>query len=617
MTNDQYILFGILFCLFGLLLWGRIRYDIVALGALVVAVVVGIIPGKTAFEGFGHPATIIIALVLVVSKGLANSGAVDLIARWLVPAGRSLLAHIGVMAGLGAAMSALMNNVGALALLMPVDIQAAEREKRSPAITLMPLSFATILGGLITLIGTPPNIIISSIREEKLGAPFKMFDFAPVGIACAVAGVAFVALVGWRLLPKSTRERQAGKELFDLGSYLVEMRVGPESKSIGKTIDELEDVLDGYDSILVELIRDGMEVPGYARWMKAREGDVLLVETVAENLDKVASELDLSFGAEDVTDAAQTEKAQALAAAVTSDDEGVAEKKKLKRPDNLSLIEVVVRPGAAVEARTAMAMRLYETYGVWLIGISREGRKVTRRVRSMTLRAGDVLLLLGTDDMLQAASEHLGTLPLAERGLQVRDGQQAAVAAVIFAAAIGLASVGLMYLPVALAAVTILYVLLKIVPLRQLYDAIEWPVVVLIGSLIPIGAALEKSGGTELLANWIVSVSQGAPAWMILTLLMIVTMTLSDVLNNTATALIAAPVGIGVANSLGVSPDPFLMAVAIAASCAFLTPIGHKNNTLIMGPGGYSFGDYWRMGLPLEILVVAVAVPMILIVWPL
>ncbi len=617
MTSDQYILFGILFCLFALLLWGRIRYDIVALGALVVAVVVGIIPGKTAFEGFGHPATIIIALVLVVSKGLANSGAVDLIARWLVPAGRSLLAHIGVMAGLGAAMSALMNNVGALALLMPVDVQAAERAKRSPAITLMPLSFATILGGLITLIGTPPNIIISSIREEKLGAPFKMFDFAPVGIACAVAGVAFVALIGWRLLPKSTRERQAGKELFDLGSYLVELRFGPESKSIGKTIGELEDMLDGHDTILVELIRDGMEVPGYARWMKAREGDVLLVETVAENLDNVALELDLSFGAEDVTDAAQTEKAQALAAAVTTDDAEVADKKKLKRPENLSLIEVVVRPGAAVEGRTALTMRLFETYGVWLIGISREGRKVTRRVRSMTLRAGDVLLLLGTDDMLQAASEHLGTLPLAQRGLQVRDGKQAAVAASIFAAAIGLASVGLMYLPVALAAVTILYVLLKIVPLRQLYDAIEWPVVVLIGSLIPIGAALEKSGGTELLANWIVSVSQGAPAWMVLTLLMIVTMTLSDVLNNTATALIAAPVGIGVANSLGVNPDPFLMAVAIAASCAFLTPIGHKNNTLIMGPGGYSFGDYWRMGLPLEILVVAVAVPMILIVWPL
>jgi di/tricarboxylate transporter len=620
MTTDQHVLFGILFCLFALLLWGRVRYDIVALGALVVAVVAGIIPGKDAFAGFGHPATIIIALVLVVSKGLANSGAVDLIARWLVPAGRSVLTHIGIMAGLGAAMSAVMNNVGALALLMPVDIQAAEREKRSPAVTLMPLSFATILGGLITLIGTPPNIIISSIREEKLGAPFQMFDFAPVGIACAVTGVAFVALIGWRLLPKSTLERQAGKELFDLGSYLVELRFGPESKSIDKTIGQLEDLLDDHDTILVELIRDGTGVPSYARWMKAREGDVLLVETVAGNLDKVVKELDLSFGAEDVSADAQTERTQALAAAIGKEDAAVEETaspKKLERPSDLSLIEVVVRPGAAVEGRTALTMRLHELYGVWLIGISREGRKVKRRVRSMTLRAGDVLLLLGTDDRLQTASDHLGTLPLAERGLQVRDGKQALIAAALFAVAISLASVGLMYLPVALAAVTIFYVLLKIVPIRELYDAIEWPVVVLIGSLIPIGGALEKSGGTELLANWIVSISQGAPAWMILTLLMIVTMTLSDVLNNTATALIAAPVGIGVATSLGVNPDPFLMAVAIAASCAFLTPIGHKNNTLVMGPGGYRFGDYWRMGLPLEILIVAVAVPMILLVWPL
>jgi di/tricarboxylate transporter len=262
-------------------------------------------------------------------------------------------------------------------------------------------------------------------------------------------------------------------------------------------------------------------------------------------------------------------------------------------------------------------MRLHDLYGVWLIGVSREGRNVTRRVRQMSLRAGDVLLLLGPEEMLQAASERMGTLPLAQRGLQVRDTHQAAIASVLFGGAILAASVGLLYLPVALAAVTVLYVLLKIVPLRQLYDAIEWPVVVLIGSLIPIGAALEKSGGTELLANGIVDLSQGAPAWLVLTILMVVTMTLSDVLNNTATALIAAPVAIGVANNLGVNPDPFLMAVAIAASCAFLTPIGHKNNTLIMGPGGYSFGDYWRMGLPLEILIVAVAVPMILIVWPL
>ena len=627
MTIDQYILFGLLIALFGLLIWGRIRYDIVALGALVVAVILGVVPDKSAFEGFGHPATIIIALVLVVSKGLANSGAVNLIARWLVPAGQSVFAHIGIMASIGAAMSAVMNNVGALALLMPVDIQAAEREKRSPAITLMPLSFATILGGLITLIGTPPNIIISSIREEKLGAPFRMFDFAPVGFACAVAGVVFVALIGWRLLPLSTRERRLGKDLFDLGSYLVELHVGPESKSIGQKVGDLEDLLDERDAILVKLIRDGHDIPSYARWMKVHEGDVLLVETVAENLDKVVSELELSFGVEEEPDkeAGSEEIAEAVANAA-SDVPGGAQavqttdgrpRKKLELPKDLALLEVVVRPGATVEARTAAAMRLHQKFGIWLVGISRQGRRVTRRVRQMSLRAGDVLLLLGPETMVQTASDQMGTLPLAARGLQVRDGKMAAIAAVIFAAAIILASIGLLYLTVALAAVTILYVLLNIVPMRQLYDAIEWPVVVLIGSLIPIGAALEKSGGTELLAGWIVDVSLGAPAWVVLTLLMIVTMTLSDVLNNTATALIAAPVGIAVAQSLNVSPDPFLMAVAIAASCAFLTPIGHKNNTLIMGPGGYSFGDYWRMGLPLEILIVAVAVPMILFVWPL
>ncbi len=612
--TDQYILFAILVALFTMLLWGRVRYDIVALGALVVAVICGVIPGKSAFEGFGHPATIIIALVLVVSKGLANSGAVDLIARWLVPAGRSLLAHIGVMASLGAAMSAVMNNVGALALLMPVDIQAAEREKRSPAITLMPLSFATILGGLITLIGTPPNIIISSIREEQLGAPFRMFDFAPVGFACAVAGVAFVAFIGWRLLPRETREREAGKELFDIGSYLVELSIPEESKSIGRTRGELEGLFDEHDAILVALIRNGQELPSYAGWVKTRQGDVLLVETVAENIDGFVKELGLTL----YDGAGQDEPATGVAANAASDGEPAEKDEKARsRPNELSLVEVVVRPGASVEGRTAAAMRLHEIYGIGLIGISREGRKVTRRVRQMSLRAGDVLLLLGPEELLRTATERMGTLPLAQRGLQVSDGRQAAVAAMLFAVAILLASAGWLYLPVALAGVTICYVLLNIVPLRQLYDAIEWPVVVLIGSLIPIGAALEKAGGTDLLAGWIVSLSQGAPAWVVLTVLMVVTMTLSDVLNNTATALIAAPVGIGVANNLDVSPDPFLMAVAIAASCAFLTPIGHKNNTLIMGPGGYRFGDYWRMGLPLEILVVAVAVPMILIVWPL
>ncbi|MHA1165890.1 MAG: SLC13 family permease, partial [Alphaproteobacteria bacterium] len=236
MTPDQITLFALLGAIFALLIWGRIRYDIVAFGALVVAVGVGVVDQKHAFEGFGHPAVIIIALVLVVSRGLVNSGAIEVVARHVVDASRSLFSHIAIMAGVGAALSTVMNNVGALALLMPVDVQAAAKAERSPALTLMPLSFATILGGLVTLIGTPPNIIIASFREQELGQAFKMFDFAPVGIVVAITGVLFVALIGWRLLPAERREHDSGAELFDISDYIAEVRVKAGSQTIGKQV---------------------------------------------------------------------------------------------------------------------------------------------------------------------------------------------------------------------------------------------------------------------------------------------------------------------------------------------------------------------------------------------
>ncbi|MEM7777270.1 MAG: SLC13 family permease [Pseudomonadota bacterium] len=607
MTTDQMILFALFVAIFALLLWGRFRYDVVAFAALIVAVIVGVVPQETAFSGFGHPATIIIALVLVVSRGLTNSGAIDYIARFFVDQGRSVAAHIAVMSGLGAGMSALMNNVGALALLMPVDVQAAEKAKRSPAITLMPLSFATILGGMITLIGTPPNIIISSYRASELGEPFKMFDFAPVGLACTLAGVAFIALIGWRLIPKAAREREPRRALLDIATYLVELSLDEGSKSIGKTIRELDDSGHEHDIAVVAVVRGGVRLPQYARHLRLLADDVILVETPAQSLDRFVNDMELSY--------AQSEEAERrvpVGRVRSRDNEA-----ETTKDGALTLFEAVVREGTLADGRTAQALRLHSLHGVWLVGISREGRTITTRVRNIRLLPGDILLLMGPEERVQQTVDWLGALPLAGRGLSVTDRGRAALAGGLFAVAIALASLGLLYLPIALAAVTILYVVLNIVPLRQLYDTIEWPVVVLIGSLLPIGAALEQSGGTELLARGIVDLAQGAPAWAILTLIMVVTMTLSDVLNNTATAVIAGPIAVGVAKAIGVNPDPFLMAVAVAASCAFLTPIGHKNNTLIMGPGGYRFGDYWRMGLPLEIVVIAVSVPTILIVWPL
>ena len=591
MTTDQLILFVLLFLVFAFLIWGKLRYDLVAFISLIIALVLGVVPTEQAFSGFGHPATIIIALVLIISKGLSSSGVIELVAKQVSRFSDSLQTHIGAMAGIAAALSAVMNNVAALALLMPVDMQAAARAKRSPALTLMPLSFATILGGLITLIGTPPNIIIAGFRENALGESFSMFDFAPVGLACAVAGVLFVATIGWRLLPCECKENYSVDGLLDISDFTAELHVLEDSPAIGQRVRGLDEVAEANDVTIAGLIRNGQRLPGQARLTEIRVGDILVVEALPEAMDKLVGELKLDY----------------------------QRKGKETGPlgsDDMSLVEVVVPAGALIEGRTAHAMRLQYRHGVTLLGVSRMGRQFRQRVRNLPIQAGDVLLLYGPREVLPVISNWIGALPLAGHNLELVQRQKAWIAAGIFATAIALASFGVLYLPVALAAVVALYVLLNIIPARQVYESVEWPVIVLLGSMIPIGGALEASGGTGLIADLITSLAEGYSPVFVLVLLMTVTMTLSDVMNNTATAVIAAPIAVDIATRLQVNPDPFLMAVAVAASCAFLTPIGHKNNTLIMGPGGYRFGDYWRMGLPLEVLIIVVAIPMILWVWP-
>lgn len=590
MTTDQIILFTLFGAVFGLLLWGRFRYDIVAFSALMAGVVLGVVPTKNAFDGFGHPATLIVALVLVVSAGLVRSGAVLLITRTLVDSSRSLGAHISIMGAVGGVLSAFMNNVAALALLMPVDIQTARKAGRAPGLSLMPLSFATILGGMATLIGTPPNIIIASIRQESLGAPFKMFDFAPVGGLAAIAGLIFVALVGWRLIP--SRE-DATIDAEDIAQYIAELTVPEDNKQIGKRLAELQEEADKADVAILGLVRDGKRRYGTARNATLRAGDALVLEATPDALDEFRSTLNLALADSDREDL------------LLADGEGV------------EIVEVVVTEASRLNGRTAQSVGLSWRQRTVLLGLSRQGKKITSQLRTTELKAGDILLLLVPRDTVAHVTDWLGVLPLADRGLAVTQDSKTWLAIGMFAGAVAAASFGLIYLPIALGIVVVGYVLAKIVPLSELYTHIEWPVIVLLGSMIPLGAALETSGGTELIAGALVGLTEGLPAWVVLTVLMIVTMSLSDVLNNTATTIVAAPVGIQMAQTLNVSPDPFLMAVAVAASSAFLTPIGHKNNTLILGPGGYSFGDYWRMGLPLEIIVVAVSIPAILVFWPL
>jgi di/tricarboxylate transporter len=593
MTSDQIILFSLFGGVFVFLLWGKWRYDLVAFTALMLGVVLGVVETKDAFAGFGHSATLVVALVLVVSAGLVRSGAVFLITRTLVDASRKLGAHIALMGVVGGVLSAFMNNVAALALLMPVDIQTARKAGRAPALSLMPLSFATILGGMVTLIGTPPNIIIASIRQDSLGEPFKMFDFAPVGGITALAGLTFVALIGWRLIPQRTGDHQSGNPMDDYAEYIAELVVPEDSKLIGQRVSTLNEEAEKADIAVIGIIQDGKRRYGSGQNRVIGAGDTLVFEATPDALDEFRSALSLQF----------------------ADDkrEGILRAEN----DGLTVIEVVVTDQSRISGKTAQAVGLTWRQQAVLMGISRQGKTIKSQMRKTQVQTGDILLLLVAPENAAAVTEWLGCLPLADRGLVVTDDTKVWLAIGLFGAAVLAASVGLVYLPVALGIVVVAFVLAKIIPIAEIYDHIEWPVVVLLGSMIPLGQALESSGGTELIAGSLVGLTQGMPPWAILTILMVVTMSLSDVLNNTATAIVAAPIGIQMAQSLGVNPDPFLMAVAVAASCAFLTPIGHKNNTLILGPGGYGFGDYWRMGLPLEILVVAVSIPAILVFWPL
>jgi di/tricarboxylate transporter len=403
--------------------------------------------------------------------------------------------------------------------------------------------------------------------------------------------VLFVPVAGGRQIPVEGCKHDSAKELGELKAYVAEARVGDGAKIVDKAVKYLDTMAKENEVQVLGLVRRGRRLPGTARKETINKGDLLVVQGSPEAIDQFVGAAGLEYAGSD--------KHNGLAAQA------------------VEVMEVVVPEGARIVGRSALELRLLARQGVTLLGISRQGRRIRERVRKAEILAGDLLLLMGTEEQLPDVVDWLGCLPLAERGLEITQRSKAWLAAGVFAVGILAASLGHLDLSVALAGVVVISLVLRVVPLSHVYEAVEWPVIVLLGSMIPIGVAMERSGATALIADAIVRWSEGLPAVAVLAILMIVTMTLSDVLNNVATALIAAPVAVNIANSLGANPDAFLMAVAVAASCAFLTPIGHKNNTIIMGPGGYRFSDYWRMGLPLEVLVVAVSLPMIILVWPL
>ncbi|WP_028030553.1 SLC13 family permease [Gemmobacter nectariphilus] len=618
MTAAQIAVFAILAATMALFLWGRLRHDVVALAALMACVVAGVVPAGAAFAGFGHPAVITVACVLVLSQGLQNTGAVDWLARSVLPQSAGRLSSMAALVGLAAALSGFMNNVGALALLMPVALRLAGRLGLTAGQMLMPLAFGTILGGMMTLVGTPPNLIVAGFRAQATGTPFVMFDFAPVGVAVALIGVAFIVLIGWRLVPA---RKPAGREGFETGSYFTEVRVPEGSKAVGLSLRQFEAGIDGGIAQLIGLVRNEVRMMAPHGGRRIRAGDILVLEADVGALGQALSAYGIALEeqvkpAPDAGKAPDPAKPQARAADKGQDgaDNPLS---GTEREDDLVLRELVVLPGATIVGQSASDLRLRTRYGLNLLAVSREGLPPRARLRTLPLRSGDLLMMQGPAEVMAVFVQDTGCVPLGERDLFIPDRRMAAMAAAIMLGAVAVVTLGLLPASVAFALGVLASMLLRTVPPRQVYTAIDWPVIVLLAALMPVADAMQTTGAADLLSRFLVeTIAQGSPV-AALAVVLVTTMFLSDVMNNAATAAVLCPIAIGIAASLGVNPDSFLMAVAIGASCAFLTPIGHQNNTLILGPGGFRFGDYWRLGLPLEALVVAVSLPLLLVFWPL
>jgi di/tricarboxylate transporter len=602
MTPEQIQILVILAVTIGLFLWGRWRHDIIALACLLACVFAGLVPSEQAFSGFGHPAVITVGCVLILSWGLQSTGAVDMLAQRALPVSAGPTISIAAITGLGAVLSAFMNNVGALALLMPVAIQLANRLELPPGKVLMPLAFGTILGGMTTMIGTPPNLIVSGFRAQNGPGSFGMFDFSPVGLAVAGAGVLFVALAGWRIVP--ARESK-GADSFDTGSYLIEARVTDKARAVGKTLRAVEKVLEEADAQVIGMIRNDFRISAPNARRVLRPDDILIIEAEPESMGSALASLGLVLEEQSKPD--------------SSVNDG-GEKEPVEEDGETAetvLRELVVMPNSRLIGRSTSDVHLRTRYGLNLLAISRRGRRSVKRLRSNPIKAGDLLLLQGEPGSLAGFASGFACVPLAPRPIRIPDRRKTILSILVMVLAIAGAAFGLLPAAISFATGVLALMLLRIVPLRKLYEAVDWPVIVLLGALIPVAFAMETTGAADLLAHSLLdNIAQGRPL-IALILILVVTMTLSDLMNNAATAAVMAPISISTAAQLGANADTFLMAVAIGASCAFLTPIGHQNNTLILGPGGFRFGDYWKLGLPMEILVIAISVPLLLIVWPL
>jgi di/tricarboxylate transporter len=589
MTHN--IVFATLIITLGLFAWGRLRHDFVALIALFILVIAGIVDPERAFLGFGHPAVITVAAVLIIGKALEFSGLIELLGKWVSKIGDNLLIQIIVLSTIVAVASAFMNNVGALAIMMPVAIHIARKSGNPPSYILMPIAFASLLGGMMTLIGTPPNIIIATFRDDEIGEAFGMFDFSPVGAILTLGGVVFISFFGWRFLPKRTADKSE-KELFDIDDYISEAEVIKDSDIPGKTIREMLEMTDA-DIQLLGIVRQKKRIHAPEKDEILEEKDIIILESDAGDLETFIKDTGIKLAGEKK---------------FRKDAEG---------SDKIAISEAIVMADSGLIGRTASDLSMRSRYGINLLAVARRNQRLRKRLDHIIFRSGDVLLLQGREHMLNDTIISLGCLPLAQRELKLGYERKIPIALGIFITSVLLVVTGLLPVQVAFTMAAVGMVLSGVLPLKNVYSSIDWPVIVLLGAMLPVGTALETSGGAEIIAKWVLELSDMFPAWAILSIILLVTMLLSSVINNAATVVLMAPIALSVAGGLSYSSDPFLMTVAVGASCAFLTPVGHQSNTLVMGPGGYKFTDYLILGIPMVIIILALGVPAIMWIWPL
>lgn len=591
MTHQQALAFGLIGVTIGAFVWGRFRYDLIALVSLLAGVLLGVVPAKNAFDGFSNDITVIIASALVVSAAFARSGIIEALLRPLLPHLKTERSQVPVLTAAVTLLSTATKNVGALAIMMPVALQVARRTGTSPGRLLMPMSFGALLGGLVTLVGTAPNIIVSQVREDILGKPFGMYDYAPVGLGLAALGVLFLSFA-YRMLPKGRTPATNIDAALAANAYFTEVKV-PEDWTFEKNrIADFHHM--AHDEVRVmALLRAGKRKSQPHPNTKILPGDTLLLEGEPHGLDDLITRAKLRL---------------------TRADKPLS----MEEPtEEVRVVEAVIGAESGLIGETALRSDLHGQHGVNLLAVSRSGFRLSQHLNRVRLRAGDVIVLQGGERSLPVALRSLGLLPLAEREVRLGGIRHALAPAIILAAAMVLVAFQVVPVAIAFFGAAVVMIALGSIRMREAYSALDGPVLVLIAALIPVSEAIQTTGGADLIGGWLSAMFQGQAPMLALAAIMAVAMAATPFLNNAATVLIVAPVGAALALKLGLNPDPFLMAVAVGAACDFLTPIGHQCNTLVMGPGGYRFSDYPRLGTPLTLLVLVVGTPLITLFWPL